>query len=150
MDISYTTLQLFIKHKNKNIIKQNYLNLLNQLTNAENVDDNIFNKTIEDIHKNGAIYIAYNNNGEIIGTCTAFIEQKIIHECKNVCHIEDLVIDNNYRNNGISKQLVLLCQNFALTKNCYKIILNCKNELQTFYEKNGFINNGLQMSKYLQ
>lgn len=149
MDISYTTLQLFMKQKNNSIIKKNYLNLLQQLTNAENIEDNIFNKTIEDIHKHGVIYIAYNNNNEIIGSCSALIEQKIIHGCKNVCHIEDLVIDENYRNNGISKQLVSLCQNFAMDKNCYKIILNCKNELQPFYEKINFKNNGIQMSKYI-
>ena len=149
MDISYTTLQLFMKQKNNTLIKKNYLNLLHQLTKTEDIEDEIFNKTIEDIHKQGVIYIAYNNYNEIIGSCSALIEQKIIHGCKNVCHIEDLVIDKNYRINGISRQLVALCQNFAMEKNCYKIILNCKKELETFYEKLEFTQNGIQMSKYI-
>jgi hypothetical protein len=59
MDISYTTLQLFMKQKNNSAIKQNYLNLLQQLTNAENIKDNVFNKTIDVIHKNNVIYIVY-------------------------------------------------------------------------------------------
>ena len=34
------------------------------------------------------------------------------------------------------------------TNTCYKVILDCKEELVDFYSKNGFNKNGNQMSKY--
>ena len=62
-----------------------------------------------------------------------------------VAHIEDLVVDKEYRKKGISKLLIDKCINYAKNEQCYKIILNCNKNLIKFYEKNNFYNSGFQM-----
>ena len=43
---------------------------------------------------------------------------------------------------------VIELKNRADRKDCYKVILDCSEENQVFYEKNDFIYKGIQMAKY--
>ena len=79
------------------------------------------------------------DNKKIIGMVTLLIEQKLIHGGQCVAHIEDLVVDLEYRKLGIGKQLIDFCKTYANQNNCYKIILDCADETRKFYEKNKFI-----------
>ncbi len=74
----------------------------------------------------------------VVGTGSIFIEQKIIHGMGKVGHIEDIVIDQFHRGNGMSKKLIDILINIAKENECYKIILNCSNDMIEFYEKIGF------------
>jgi glucosamine-phosphate N-acetyltransferase len=87
-------------------------------------------------------------NIEIVGSGTIIFEPKIIHGCKNIGHIEDIVVHNDYRTQGIAKDILKRLVDLAKQKNCYKVILDCKNNLQNFYERNEFEYKGIQMSKY--
>ena len=71
-------------------IKIDYINLLSELTVVNNISDETFMNQIEEIYKNGIIYVVH-NDGEVIASGTIFIEKKIIHNCSNVGHIEDIV-----------------------------------------------------------
>ena len=62
-----------------------------------------------------------------------------------VAHIEDLVVDKNCRNKNIGGILLNYAIEYAKQLNCYKIILDCKQELIPFYEKNKFYNSGICM-----
>ena len=62
-----------------------------------------------------------------------------------MCHIEDLIVDKNYRGQGLSKELLMYAKNIAKINNCYKIILNCNESLEKFYSKNKFFNSSFQM-----
>jgi len=140
-------------------IKEQYIYLLSLLTNTPNVSTEQFVQQIDKILKIGDIIICYfieSENTEntekkeltIIGTGTIIYEPKIIHGCKNVGHIEDIVVHNNYRSQGIAKNILNKLIEKANQKDCYKVILDCKNDVIPFYEKNGFQCNGNQMSKY--
>jgi glucosamine-phosphate N-acetyltransferase len=85
----------------------------------------------------------------ILGSGTIIYEPKIIHGCKNVGHIEDIVVHEKYRGQGIAQKILEKLTEAASNKNCYKVILDCKKDLITFYEKSGFRQNNFQMSKYL-
>jgi glucosamine-phosphate N-acetyltransferase len=158
-NIKYTYLLNLINtnefnHTKLNEIKTMYINLLKNLTITEDMPINLFIQQIEEISKNGNIIIAVyesesNNDLIIIGSGTVIIESKIIHSCRPVAHIEDIVVHPDYRGKGIAKNIISLLKNFSMSKNCYKIILNCNDKYIGVYEKCDFIKNGNEMSLYL-
>lgn len=136
-------------------IKNQYLHLLSFLTDSPDISTTEFIDKILEISKIGDIIICYcinieNNNQHltILGSGTIIYEPKIIHKCKYVGHIEDIVVHSSYTSNGIAKNILQKLVNLAITKNCYKVILGCDPELKLFYEKMGFALKGNQMSKY--
>lgn len=131
--------------------------LLQQLTYVGNPLKNTINDTI---YNN--IYLLCINNPQtsqnntqnntqtpqkekIIGTITVLIEPKIIHEGSCVGHIEDLVVDKEYRKQNFGKLLINHAINLCKEKNCYKIILDCNENYTKYYEKNGFKPQGICM-----
>jgi glucosamine-phosphate N-acetyltransferase len=155
-NIEYDTLLHFYQN-NKEIIeeiKNQYLFLLSFLTHTPTITTEEFIYQINEISKIGVIIICYSKNVEtqtivVLGSGTILYEPKIIHGCKKVGHIEDIVVHQNYRSYGIAKNILNQLTVLAKENNCYKIILDCKKELCGFYEKNGFTNNGIQMTNYL-
>jgi glucosamine-phosphate N-acetyltransferase len=133
-------------------LKTSYIELLSQLTTAENISTELFLSKIEEIHKMGDIIVCYHiddeNNMKIIGSGTVIYEPKMIHSCKYVGHIEDIVVHNEYRSLGIAKNIIDSLVKRSFDRNCYKVILDCKDELCGFYQKQGFNRNGSQMSLY--
>ena len=125
------------------------------LTSAPDLDNDQFHQLLQKINQNSLIWIACINDikspeFDIIASGTLLIEHKFIHGGKNVGHIEDIVVHNNYRSKGIAKNILHILVNKANKKDCYKVILDCKPDVRGFYEKNGFECNGNQMSKYFQ
>ena len=127
-----------------------FLQLLEQLTtvNSNEISHDDFSKYMEKI--NSTVFVVkHDTDGKIIATATALIENKFIHKLSSVCHIEDVVVDSKYRNNGLGKKLIDHCVEYAKTKGCYKIILNCSEKNIQFYEKCGFKNKNVEMSLYI-
>lgn len=127
-----------------------FLQLLEQLTtvNSNEISYDDFSKYIEKI--NSTVFVIKNDaDGRIIATATALIENKFIHKLSSVCHIEDVVVDSKHRNNGLGKKLIEHCVEYAKSKGCYKIILNCSEKNIQFYEKCGFKNKNVEMSLYI-
>ena len=116
-----------INDKSKFII--NLFKLLSQLTVSPILKYNDILSIINNLNDNHYIFIYENFEKVPIGIITLFIEQKLIHGGKCVGHIEDLVVDNNYLGKGIASELINYCVNIAEENNCYKIILDCKEEL---------------------
>ena len=122
------------------------IKLLSQLSNTENIKISEFKEFIVKKEKNHKIFLCKEFlSTKIVGIITLFIEKKIIHNMGKVAHIEDLVVDIHERNKSISKILINKCIEYAKKNNCYKIILNCKEELIKFYENNNFYKSAYQM-----
>lgn len=135
------------------IIKDSYLTLLSELTEVSKVDTPIFLENVQKISQMGSIIICFLENPpltgfKIVASGTLIIEPKIIHGCKNVGHIEDVVVKKNYRGFNISQDILDLLKIEAREKNCYKVILDCNKELQRVYIKSGFEEKGIQMGVY--
>ena len=128
----------------------NYLNLLSQLSLMDNTIDNNnkLKEYIDNLPEHINIYVMVNDNGKIVGTITLLIEDKIIHNFGKVAHIEDLVVDKEYRRKSIGSQLIEFSINKAMELKCYKICLSCSQENKCFYIKNGFNQHELLMAKY--
>ena len=75
-------------------------------------------------------------NRVVIANITLLIEPKFIHHNQNVAHLEDFIIDLDYRKNGLGKILLQHCIDVAKDMNCYKLILNCDDKLVSYYQNN--------------
>ena len=127
-----------------------YFDLLSELTISENVKFEIWKKQFLEISNNPYhnIFVIEDEN-KIIGSITLLIELKMIRGTHKVSHIEDVVVNKDYRGKGLAKKLINYCINFSKINNCYKIILNCDEKLISFYSKIGFKNKNQEMSLYL-
>lgn len=83
------------------------------------------------------IFIAI-HKGKVVATASLFVEYKFIHKGGRVGHIEDVVTHPKYRGMGYGSLLINRCIEEAKNNNCYKVILNCKPDRISFYEKFGF------------
>ena len=95
------------------------------------------------------IIIIIEDNNKIIGSGTLLIENKVIHNMGLVAHIEDIVIHNNYKKQGLGKKIIDELINISIQSNCYKIILDCNEKNVNFYLNSGFTQKKIQMVKYL-
>lgn len=135
-------------------IKNQYINLLSELTDCEEMSDDDFYNQIKKINSMGKIIIAYKLNRDIgdiviiIGTGTIIIEPKLIHGCKNVAHIEDIVVKSEYRGKKISSNILNMLKDICKKHQCYKLILDCDEKVIPVYKSNGFEVKGTQMCIY--
>lgn len=129
---------------NTSYTQKEVLLLLSTLTDCSPIDPTKWSELINNLPKNHNIFV-YTLDNKLIGMITIIIEQKLIHGCSCVAHIEDLVVIQEYRGSGIGKNLLDFAKIFAKNNNCYKIILNCDNKLIQYYEKNRFKECSVQM-----
>ncbi len=103
----------------------------------ENMTTEKFNEIYQKIFQTGSIIICKTDK-KIIGSITIMLEYKFINNYSIYGHIEDVFVDENYRNKKIGKRLVEEAVNFCKEKKCFKISLNCDEKLKKFYSLNGF------------
>ena len=87
------------------------------------------------------------DDGLVVGTVRLLFEPKFYHSGKLAAHIEDVATHNDYVGKGVAGSLIKHVISLCREKECYKIILNCSNDLIGFYEKFGFksSSNGLRL-----
>ena len=117
--------------------KSDIFRLLRQLTDAPDISPERYDYIVSSLNDNHRIFTFVEDN-KTVGMITMLIEQKLIHDGKCVAHIEDLVVDADYRRKGISKALIDHVVKYVESTNCYKIILDCDVELVGVYEKSKF------------
>jgi len=142
------SLKNIITNENITVIKNSYISLLSNLSITVNITDTEFLKYIDDIYKNGLIYVILINKIDIIASGTIFLEQKIIRNCKKVGHIEDIVSHPDYRGLGLSTIIINELTKYGFNNNCYKLILDCDENIKKVYEKCGYSQKSIQMAYY--
>ena len=127
-------------------IDNGFLESLDSLRNASDLNKDTAREILKKIIGNPdhIIHVA-EVDGKVVGSTTLLIEQKFIHKGGKVGHIEDVVVSKEFEGRGIGIKLVTSLLEVAKTKNCYKTILDCKNELIPFYERIGFKQESNQM-----
>ena len=135
-------------------LNENHYNEIVKLySNFTNFNKNIFTfnklKNIqENLLPNHYILFYFNTENVIVGAITLIIEQKIIHNGSNVGHIEDFVIDKNYRKSEINELLFNYVKHLSSSHKCYKMILDCNINLESYYNKKGLTKKGITMAYY--
>ena len=120
-------------------LERGFLETLDFLRNASNLDKTKAKEILKRIKQNSnhIIHVAIDDK-KIVGSTTLLIEQKFIHNGGLVGHIEDVVVRKDYEGKGIGIKLVTSLLERAKEKNCYKTILDCKDDVKQFYERIGF------------
>ena len=138
---------------NVDIIKDKHLSLLSELSIVTELDTNLYLEHVKKISSMGTIFVSYidtplSENFDIIASGTIIIEPKLIRGGKSVGHIEDIVVKSTHRGKQISSDILNLLKNIARENNCYKVILDCNEEVKKVYNRSGFEEKGIQMGMY--
>jgi len=131
--------EIIIREIEEDDLENGFLETLDFLRNASGLDKNKAKEILKKIKQNTnhIIYVAIDDK-KIVGSTTLLIEQKFIHDGGLVGHIEDVVVRKDYEGKGIGIKLVTSLLERAKEKNCYKTILDCKDDVKQFYERIGF------------
>ena len=138
---------MIIRIANDNDIDNNLLKLYIEGFNMhyENRKDIFIKKTNEELKKDlinvlksrEKIILVIEVDNIIIGYATFQCKNKV----SNSFWIDEIIIDENYRNQGYGKKLIDELSIFAKKHNCQRIELNCwsfNKDALKFYEKIGF------------
>lgn len=125
---------------------EKYLKLINQFRPTAFTQEE-YKDAFNIIKKNSTIWVV-DYNDELIGTATIIYECKFIRNIVKLAHVEDVCVDKSFRSRGIGNILMKYIVNEAREKNCYKIILDCDENLENFYKRSGLEKKGIQMAKY--
>ena len=138
--------EIEIREIRENDLENGFLETLDFLRKVSDLDKNKAKEILEKIKQNSnqIIQVAIDDK-KIVGCITLLIEQKFIHDGGLVGHIEDVVVRKDYEGKGIGMKLVTSMLEYAKRKNCYKTILDCKDEVIPFYERIGFKKESNQM-----
>ena len=121
--------------------------ILNQLKelNIESIDkESAWNSFNQNKSTKSIVGVLEN---EIVAYGSIVIENKIRGEVAG--HIEDIVVDKNYRGRFIGENLIKELINIGKKNSCYRITLFCKENLENFYSRQGFKKSSINMKKYL-
>ena len=131
--------EIEIREIEESDLEKGFLETLDFLRNASELDRNKAKEILKEIKQNPNHIIHVAADGEkIVGSTTLLIEKKFIHDGGLVGHIEDVVVRKDYEGKGVGIKLVTSMLERAKEKNCYKTILDCKDDVKQFYERIGF------------
>jgi len=119
-----------------------YLQLLGELTTVGDISPDAWNARFDELKacKNTYLITVIEDTllNKIIGATTLVIEKKFIHQCGMVGRVEDVVVSNDYRGRQLGKLAVGMMQPLAKSLGCYKVTLNCTDEMVKYYTGLGY------------
>lgn len=123
-----------------------YLSLLSQLTKVGEYNREIFEAQFDRMRAlSGAYYVLViedSTRQRLVASATLVMELKFIRNATCRGRIEELVVDAEYRNLHLGSYLLELLTEFGRKLGAYKITLDCKEPLEGFYRKYGYVNEG--------
>ncbi len=121
-------------------INKSYFDLLSNLTVSPVPSFPDWRNQIEKLTNSNTfvVVIEDKNKNIIVGNLTCLIEEKFTRGLSRVCHIEDVVVKDRYRNNKLGSKLINLAIEFSKEISCYKVILDGRYDAIEFYKKFGF------------
>lgn len=123
----------------------NFIKLINI-----NINTDIYNLFISNLNPNRHIIVLCEKDNQVVGTGSLLIEPKLTYNISYLGHIENIFVDEKYRNKGIGKQIVEYLVNYAREKLCYRIDLACEDKLINFYNELGFNKQLICMSMLIE
>ncbi|XP_069157979.1 glucosamine 6-phosphate N-acetyltransferase isoform X3 [Procambarus clarkii] len=119
-----------------------FLQLLGQLTKIGDVTREQFDERFEAMRSCPGHYfvtvIEDTQLGHIVGSATLACELKFIRGCAKRGRLEDVVVSDEYRGKQLGKLIVTTITLLAKQVGCYKLGLDCKDEMKPFYGSLGY------------
>ncbi|KAJ2899360.1 Glucosamine-phosphate N-acetyltransferase-like protein [Coemansia aciculifera] len=132
--------------------RKGYVECLENLTVVGDVTEQMFAESFEDMQRAGCYFVIVIedlDSAKIVSSGTLVVEQKFIHMCGRVGHIEDVVVAKGQQGKRFGFAIIKQLMELATATGCYKSILDCSAENVPFYEKCGLENKGIQMAAYV-
>lgn len=127
-----------------------YLSVLSVLTTVGDVSVTQFQELIAHWEAHPNVYfprVIADAEDKVVATGMIVVEQKLIHGCGKVGHIEDIAVDKDQQGKNLGYHLITHLNSIGEKEGCYKIILDCSPENTGFYVKCGYKDSGVYMSK---
>ncbi|CAF0727581.1 unnamed protein product [Adineta ricciae] len=121
-----------------------FVDLLRQLTECGTITYNDYLKRFQQMKQCPNTYYVLviedlTSDQQIVGTTTLVCEKKFIRQLGVRGRVEDVVVHDRCRGQQLGKLMVDLLTQFARDVcDCYKISLECKDHLVTFYQQFGY------------
>lgn len=122
----------------RDIDADSFFATLSNLKPIEKINASLARKIFTDCEAKGIITLVAESDEKIIGTVRILFEPKYYHGGRLAGHIEDVATHKDYIGKGVASTLIKYAIDLCRQKDCYKIILNCSDELNGFYQKLGF------------
>jgi len=120
-----------------------FLEILGQLTSVGHITKQHFLEQFDEMRRSPRTYyitvIVDTKLDKIVGSGTLVREKKFIHQCGARGLVEDIIVDDSYRGKQLGKILLATLVEIGKAVGCYKITLNCKDELVRFYNSFGLV-----------
>ena len=131
--------EVTIRELKEDDIQKGFLKTLDTLRQTSSITQEKALEIFKEIKINPKhIIIIAELNGEIIGTTTLLVEPKFIHQGGFVGHIEDVVVSKEFQGQKIGEKIIKFVLQIAKNQGCYKTILDCSDDVKSFYEEIGF------------
>jgi len=131
-----------------------FCDVLKQLTSCD-TDEQKFMESFEKMYEINQVDTQYfvvvwedMGNGNIVLAWTILIEKKFIHDWHSVWHIEDIVVSKEYNGKWLGRHLINLLVDLWKKNSCYKVILDCTDDVLPFYGWCGFEKKNLWLAIY--
>lgn len=114
-----------------------YFQFWNEKSNVEKMK----NKFMQLQKNNSYIFLCAIEQEQLVGSIMGIICEELYGECQPFIVVENMIVDNEYRNKGIGKSLFYELENKAKEKGCTQIILVTEVDRKDacgFYESLGF------------
>jgi len=135
--------------KYNNLSRKHYLQYKTLIDS--NITEEFFCDFIDNVlNKDHIIIILEDDDENMVGSGTLFIEKKLTYGGCNMGHIENILIDEKYRGNGYGEKMVNILLEIGKENKCYRVDLNCNSELEYFYQKNGLNKKNICMNIYFK
>jgi len=120
-----------------------FVDLLKQLTSVGEVTEENYKERFYEMKScRGTYYntvIVDKSNDKVIGAASLIVERKFIHHCAKRGIIEEVIISDLYRGKSLGKLIVNILIELGKSLGCYKITLNCTDQMIAFYQRLGFV-----------
>jgi len=136
-----------MKYEARSLRKDDQNDIFKLLEEISNFQPTDFQKTWDSyINNNNNFSIVVEVKKRIIGFSSIFYFTRIRGGLSGV--IEDVVVDSQFRGQGIGSLMIDNLCNDALSKNAFKVFLTSNEINSSFYKKLGFTSNGQSLVKY--
>ena len=139
---------LLVRQLEADDVDKGFLEPLGQLTSVGNVTREAFLARLAEIRAGPEHVYVVEENGRLIATGTLLLERKFARSCGICGHVEDIVVDASARGRGMGLVIVRALMRVAGRMGAYKVILDCSEDNQRFYEKCGLTRKEVQMARY--
>lgn len=121
-------------------LRSGLLETLSNLSDVRGLDAAKAGRILSANRRSGAydMLAAVTAEGDVVGAATLLVEQKLTHGGGKVGHIEDVAVREGFEGRGVGSALVNAAVALAEKRGCYKVILDCKEDVAGFYERLGF------------